>query len=147
MSLERPMRASDQDRHEAVLALSDCFADGRLDRDEFDRRMGLAEEATYLHDLDPLFADLPSRTAPLSSLTPPARTVARPAWPEARRRHPGGRLPFLTLLLLVVVTLVLLGHGAVLWLAVPALWFAVAARHHHRRAAMAHHPSPPGLRR
>ena len=56
------MRASDQDREEAILALSDHFADGRLDHAEFEARMARAQEATYVHELDPLFADLPART-------------------------------------------------------------------------------------
>ncbi len=60
------MRASDQDRDEAVRALADHYADGRLDHDEFEARMSAASGATYLHDLDPLFADLPSRTPPRS---------------------------------------------------------------------------------
>ena len=55
------MRASDQDREEAILALSDHFADGRLDHAEFEVRMARAQEATYVHELDPLFADLPAR--------------------------------------------------------------------------------------
>ena len=40
------MRASDQDREEAILALSDHFAEGRLDHAEFDARMARAQEAT-----------------------------------------------------------------------------------------------------
>ena len=55
----RPMRASDQDRTEAVLALTDHVTDGRLDSDEFEARVSAAYAATYLHELDPLFVDLP----------------------------------------------------------------------------------------
>ena len=32
------MRASDQDRQEAALALADAYAEGRLDPDEFEER-------------------------------------------------------------------------------------------------------------
>jgi hypothetical protein len=138
----RPMRASDQDRHEAVLALSDEYASGRLDNDEFERRQGLAMEATFVHDLDPLFADLPRRAAPRSGA--PAGSAGSPAYagppmpPWVGRRGPrGGGVPFLVAFVALVVAVGFASGGHALWLLVPALWFAMAARH-RRRWAMTH---------
>ena len=108
-----PMRASDQDRSEAVLALSDHFADGRLDHDEFETRMSAAQQATYLHDLDPLFADLPGRSRPAQ--------VAQQGRPLPGRR--GGPRPVLVpFVLAALLTAIVLTSGHALWLLVP-MWF------------------------
>ncbi len=125
-----PMRASDQDRQEAVLALADAFADGRLDHDEFEDRQSRALQATYLHDLDPLFADLPGRVAPSNRPAPLAV-------PSAGRRGPrGGAIPFAAAALALVVALALVTGGHILWVALPVLWFAFAARRRRRWHAM-----------
>jgi hypothetical protein len=127
VSAARPIRASDQDRQEAVLALTDHFTEGRLDRDEFGTRMGAAQEATYLHDLDPLFEDLPVRRAgagPASAPVPRRRGPARwGAFP---------RIPIFPLLVVGFVALVVASDGHALWLLLP-LWF-VAASAMRRRA-------------
>lgn len=121
----RVLRASDQDRHEAVLALSDHFAEGRLDRDEFDLRMTAASEATYVHDLDPLFADLPTRRS--------AHVADRGR--ELRVRGRGFPFPAVPLLLAAFIALVVLTRGHALWLIFPAMWLVAASRrrawHHH----------------
>jgi len=52
------VRASDRDRDTAVEALREAFADGRLDRGEFDRRSNAAMAATLLGELAPLLEDL-----------------------------------------------------------------------------------------
>jgi hypothetical protein len=135
---ERVMRASDQDREEAILALSDAFADGRLDHAEFETRMSAAQAATYLHDLDPLFADLPSRTR--------APEVAHRAAAPGRLRPRPPVVPFLLIGVLATV-LVATGH---LWVLIP-LWFLgfpVARRLAWRRHAWAHAalPAHPGQR-
>jgi hypothetical protein len=127
------MRASDQDRTEAVLALSDHFAEGRLDQAEFDTRMAAASEATYLHDLDPLFEDLPRRAAP-------ALRVEGQGNPEARgprgvrrprgHRHGGPPFPVAPLVFALLLTAVfVLGFKALL-LVLPVLWLggAIARR-------------------
>jgi hypothetical protein len=130
-----PMRASDQDRQEAVLALSDQFAEGRLDRDEFDRRQSRAQEAVYLHDLDPLFADLPGRAAPTTA-------AAAVAPVRGRRPHPAaiaafGLLSFASTAALVAVAVVAVAGGHVLWLLVPLLAFMLARRARRRAYAYA----------
>ena len=52
------VRASDRDRDTAVEALRDAFADGRLDRAEFERRSSAALAVTLLGELAPLLQDL-----------------------------------------------------------------------------------------
>jgi hypothetical protein len=126
----RPLRASDQDRHEAILALSDQFVAGRLDNDEFERRMAAATQATYLHELDPLFADLPARS--------PAGT--QPNGPSPVRRRESAHFP-LAVVALVVLAAVVLTHGLALWVLFP-LWWVLAGR--ARRRAW-HHPLARGV--
>ena len=126
----RPMRASDQDRQEAALALADAYAEGRLDPDEFEERQSRALVATYLHDLDPLFEDLPGRVAPASRPTPPAVPV--------RRGRRGAGAPIAAAALALVVALAFITGGHALWLLVPVLWFAFAARRRRHWHAMHH---------
>lgn len=52
------VRATDADRDSAVAALREAFADGRLDRDEFDHRCAEALRVHLLGELVPLLADL-----------------------------------------------------------------------------------------
>ncbi|MBA4610002.1 DUF1707 domain-containing protein [Aeromicrobium sp. Marseille-Q0843] len=61
------IRAGDQDRETAVEALREAYADGRLDRTEFDRRSHAALAATLLGEFVPLLQDLePPTPASLS---------------------------------------------------------------------------------
>jgi hypothetical protein len=55
------MRASDEERDQAVGELREHFASGRLSQDTFLGRMNTAMEARHQADLPPLFADLPAR--------------------------------------------------------------------------------------
>lgn len=78
--LERPeMRASDRDRDEAARRLQEAFAEGRLDDDEFDRRMRSALSAVTQPELDKLAADLPAATLPAATPGVAGRAVALPA--------------------------------------------------------------------
>jgi hypothetical protein len=145
----RPMRASDQDRLEAVLALSDQYAEGRLDADEFERRQAIALQATFLHDLDPLFTDLPGRSAPRAGGAAGGAAYGVPAGapPWAGRRGPrGGGVPFLALFVTLLIAASFAGVGQLLWLAFPVLWIAMAARH-RRRWTMAHAMAPAQVHR
>jgi Domain of unknown function (DUF1707) len=53
------MRVSDAERAEVADRLSQHFGDGRLDQEEFDKRLSQAMGATVQSDLHGLFADLP----------------------------------------------------------------------------------------
>lgn len=57
------LRASDRDRDAVRAVLAEAYADGRLDREEFDERSGQVGAARTLGDLPPVLADLvPTRT-------------------------------------------------------------------------------------
>jgi hypothetical protein len=61
------MRASDQDRAIVQQALTEAYADGRLDRDELDERIEQATASRTLGELSPIVADLVSPTAPATT--------------------------------------------------------------------------------
>jgi uncharacterized membrane protein len=53
-----PLRASDADRNVVHNVLTEAFADGRLDREEYDERTAATLQARTLGELPPLVADL-----------------------------------------------------------------------------------------
>jgi hypothetical protein len=61
------MRASDLDRGIVQQALTEAYADGRLDREEFDQRTEQATGSRTLGELVPLVGDLVSATTPAST--------------------------------------------------------------------------------
>lgn len=99
-----PVRIGDAERDQAVSALGEHFAAGRLTREEFDERSDQAVRARYAADLAPLFADLPDPEPPA-----PARLVRRPGPPP----------PFFLLAPVLMVALVITAIAAtapwVLW--------------------------------
>ena len=126
---DAPYRLSDVERDQAITALADAYAEGRLDHDEFEVRLGVAARAVLAKDLDPLFTDLP-RSRPAES---PVASVPRRQGPARRPSHSGppvGALLFL--LALAVVT-----HA---WLLIP-LAFVIAG--HRRRRWAPWSPSAP----
>lgn len=85
------LRASDQDRLLVQQVLADAYADGRLDREEFDERSEAARTVRTLGDIDPLLKDLVApRPAPTSSLAHATRAdlerLAHRHW-QAKRRE------------------------------------------------------------
>ncbi|MEV6316625.1 DUF1707 domain-containing protein [Streptomyces sp. NPDC051776] len=64
---ERPdlpeLRASDADRDRVAEILREALAEGRLDMEEFDERLGAAYQARTYADLEPLTRDLPGSGA------------------------------------------------------------------------------------
>jgi Domain of unknown function (DUF1707) len=110
------LRASDSDRAEVADRLSEHYSAGRLDKAEFDERLGRAMQAKTRSELDGLLADLPGAGpsgAPGTSWSGPG--PSRPpdtGWagpPPARR--PYRHRPRLGLLLLVIVIAVIAGHA------------------------------------
>jgi DUF1707 SHOCT-like domain len=86
-----PIRASDLDRSLVQQALGEAYADGRLDRDEYDQRSELALRVRVLGDLIPLLQDLiappVSATQALAHASRQELEVrAEKAW-RARRRE------------------------------------------------------------
>ena len=72
-----PVRIGDAERDDAVSALGDHFAAGRLTREELDERIDRAMVARVDSDLAPLFRDLPRPVAP--SALKPGRPVTGPS--------------------------------------------------------------------
>jgi hypothetical protein len=72
------IRAGHADREQVIQALKDAFVQGRLTRDEFDERAGLALTTRTRAELAALTADLPAGPA-----RPPAA-----AWTSLVQSHP-----------------------------------------------------------
>ncbi len=121
-------RLSDAERDEAISALADAYVDGRLDAEEFERRMASASGATYAGDLDPLFADLPARRAAVE----PVRLSRRRS--SSRR----GPRPWVILAVAVLAVLLVTAHG---WLLFGALFLILHGRN-RRRSSFPHGDRP-----
>jgi len=110
------LRASDQDRNLILQVLAEGYADGRLDRDEFDTRSEQAAAARTLGQLPPLVADLVAGpdTGASPALVPAedlqARAVAKY---ESDRRE--AFLGFLGPSLICLVIWYLTGHSTFFW--------------------------------
>lgn len=59
---DQRQRASDQDREETAVSLRTAFAEGRLDQEEHERRVGAAFSAKTHGELRTLIDDLPAPT-------------------------------------------------------------------------------------
>lgn len=84
------IRASDQDRAVVHQVLAEAYADGRLDRDEYDERSGRVERVRVLGDIFPLLVDLvPPRLSTDRSLAHASRrdleVLAERHWRFKRR--------------------------------------------------------------
>jgi uncharacterized protein DUF1707 len=76
------MRASDQDRGVVQQALTEGYADGRLDREEFDERTERATRSRTLGELAPIVSDL----VPTASLAASRPGLAEATTDEIHRR-------------------------------------------------------------
>ena len=107
-----PLRASDADRNVVHGILTEAFADGRLDREEYDERTAATLRARTLGELPPLVADLvPSRpllpaNLPLSAAS--SSDLARRAEEKWRRERRDAFMGFV-------------GSAVVTW----AIWAAI----------------------
>jgi uncharacterized membrane protein len=121
------LRLGDAERQQALDALGEHFAQGRLTREELDERSDAVWSAKTHGDLSPLFADLPVGRAPRPERS---RMQGRPG----PRPFPGPFLrPLLVPLFVVLVVLTVLTHLPLVLLAV-ALWFVLGHRRwHHQR--------------
>jgi hypothetical protein len=112
------MRVSDAEREAVTDRLAEHYAEGRLDHNEFDKRIGQAMGAKTRADLTGLFADLPALANREPGMLSTSQAT-RPAWPR-RHGHP------VFLLVLAVVIFLAAAHALI---AGPWLWlaFVVAA--------------------
>jgi Domain of unknown function (DUF1707) len=97
------LRVGDAERQQAVSALGDHYAAGRLDQDEYDTRIQSAYAARTRVDLRGLFGDLPA-PAPFAPSPGPGWQAGRVARDRpAGRRGPGSVPVFPILLVLAIV--------------------------------------------
>jgi Domain of unknown function (DUF1707) len=116
------MRLGDADRDEAIARLSEHYAAGRLDKDEFDERSDAVWTAKTRGDLGPVFADL----------APPVRQRPRGRGPWGRRSW--FPLPFVPVLFLLIA-LTVLTHIPFVLLAFVGCAFVLSRRRRHWRGA------------
>ncbi len=129
-----PTRIGDAERDEAVSALGDHFAAGRLSREELDERIDQAVQAKFSTDLEPLFADLPA----------PVEQPVRPKSGQGTgQRRPS---PLVLLLPLIVIGLVVTAFAlSQPWMLWGLVWFVMVSRFWGGRGPGSHHhrPGPP----
>jgi Domain of unknown function (DUF1707) len=89
--IDRPIRASDQERESVVDVLRDAYADGRLTLDEFEERASAAYAAKVRADLRELTADLPVQPLLGADLNQPWQAAQPRAVPPALRPHQARR--------------------------------------------------------
>jgi len=82
---ELALRASDADRERYAEVLRDGYAEGRLDREEYDERLDALYRARTFGELEPLIVDLPRSK---SAVPQPVSTAALPS--TATRILPAG---------------------------------------------------------
>lgn len=145
------MRVSDAERSEVADRLSQHFGDGRLDQEEFDKRLSQAMGATTQSDLHGLFADLPEDTPEAGSAggagsasgagsarTGSARAGSGGGEPTGAAGRPRRRQHLLGIILIVVIAIAV-GHALAQvapWLLIAALaflWLRHGPRPHRRR--------------
>jgi hypothetical protein len=107
-----PLRASDRERDVVHELLGTAYADGRLDREEFDARADQVGASRTLTDLPPIVGDLVSTSSTLSARRP--AQLREEAERRYRRERQEALFSFLTptLICWVIWAWVLLaGHG------------------------------------
>jgi hypothetical protein len=122
------LRVGDSERQQAVGALGEHYAAGRLDQEEFDTRVQAAYGSKTRVDLQGLFADLPE-PAPFRP-EPPA------GWRDGRTARDGGPRrvgppPFAFVFLVGLVASVLLQFPVLPILLL--VWFLAGRHASHRR--------------
>jgi hypothetical protein len=105
-------RIGDTEREQAVTALSEHYAAGRIDHVELDTRLEAAYRARTLEELRALFVDLPGK--------PPFGRTPRPG--GAREEGRRVRIPVLPILVALAVILVVATEGRAFFL-LPMVWF------------------------
>lgn len=143
------VRIGDAEREDAVAALGEHFATGRLTREEYDDRAGSALAARTAGDVAPLFRDLPLPHPAVLTGGPPrgvgaSGTPARGPVRSVPGRRPV-RLPLMPMVVMLVGLAMLLDEAAVLFVGLALLWWVAAVRvrrHRDRWAARFHGCAP-----
>ena len=115
MTATRSLRIGDAERDEAIAALGEHYAAGRITKDEYEERAGRVWAARFDADVTPLFADLP-----------PSRSAVK-APPAGVRQHrsglPGYRMFFLApVMMLAAAAMVVLVISSAPWLLFALFW-------------------------
>lgn len=121
------VRIGDAEREAAVAALGEHYAAGRLTKEEYDERAGIAWTAKTNSALWPLFADLPRPAHPVVQARPSSR-------PSSSEHWAWWLMSCVMLLFFGVVAIKLLAH---LWLVplVGLLWLFWARKTNPARRA------------
>jgi hypothetical protein len=131
---ERPgLRVGHDERTAALKALDTHFEAGRLDVSEYGDRAGVAGSATYRHELEALFTDLP---APHPRFSPEdgAETSPERALDQRPVRHRPPVTALLPILLAVgLVLLVVVGGQPAGFVLFPMVFLLAGRFGHHRR--------------
>jgi hypothetical protein len=115
------LRLSDADRDDAIVRLSEHYAAGRLDKDEFDERSDAVWSARTSADLAPVFTDLGPTAAERASYRASYGPWGRRGW------FP---LPFLPVLF-VLIALTVVTHIPFVLLAFLGCVFVFGRRRRH----------------
>jgi Flp pilus assembly protein TadB len=138
------MRISDAERAEVADRLSAHYGDGRLDSEEFGRRMDQAMNAKTQGDLHGLFADLPGDDEPATAGHPASGRV-RPGTPGQRREGRYNRLLAIGLVAVVAAFAVHALGWLLPWVLVAAVvyvWLRRTRRPHAHQLSAQQQPPP-----
>ncbi len=130
---QRPgLRVGHDERAAALSALDTHFEAGRLDVTEYGDRSGLAGSATYRHELEALFSDLPA-PHPVFAPETDGSAVAERAVDHRPVRHRPQVLALLPILLAVGLVLLVVVGGQPAGFVLFPMVFLLAGRFGHRR--------------
>jgi len=120
MSTPGEVRIGDADRERAQSTLSDHYAAGRLDHDEYSERLDRIWAARTRAELDPVFTDLPGTAASTAASYPYSTPSSRrPAAVRTRSSRP----PVPLLILLVVLGTIAIATHLPIILVGLGVWF------------------------
>jgi len=116
------VRIGDAERERAQSTLSDHYAAGRLDHDEYSERLDRIWAARTRAELDPVFTDLPGAAGPSPHPSYPFSTPASRR-PASTTRHRSSRPPLPLLVLLLVLGTIAVATHLPLILVGLGVWF------------------------